>query len=68
MVATSLVALFLLPAIDVVFASSATSGHSQAALANDALAEILIRGAPILGRCMLYMSILFTLVTCRYRL
>ena len=49
MVSVSLVALFLLPAIDIGFASSVTSGYSQAALANDALVEILTRGAPILG-------------------
>lgn len=70
MVAVSLVASFLLPTIVLALPGTSTtsknahrslngsngnSGHSQAALANDALTDILTRGAPILGTLfMLY--------------
>jgi hypothetical protein len=56
MVAVSFVTSFLLPAIvlalpaiDANSNSGHGQGHSQVALASDALKEILTRGAPILG-------------------
>jgi hypothetical protein len=52
MLAVSLVVSFLLPAIVVALPGIARANgksHSQAALASNALSEILTRGAPILG-------------------